>query len=376
MTLPPFLLDQWLDGHSGPGIEFNLASSTGPAMTIAGLLGGGAGAGFEGTFPGSLLSTQISYAPAQGIPELREAIAAMYGADPDSVLVLNGAAEALHITFAVAATRGGNVIVPRPAFPPTREIPLSLGLELREYELRRENGFRIDLEVIARLADTGTRVIVVNSPHNPSGTVADAATMSAVCDLARDVGARAIFDEVYWPLSYDAEPVSASGLEGATVVGSLSKSFRGSGLRVGWIVEPDPSQRAELLNTRMYFSVATGTLDQAVATVVVRRRAQVLDQARRTAIANIAALDGLIAWHSRDLAWCRPSAGTTSFPWLTSGANSRPLCEALAASGVLVVPGDCFGSPNHFRVGFAYEQRFEKALERMDRVLSSMFASV
>ena len=73
------------------------------------------------------------------------------------------------------------------------------------------------------------------------------------------------------------------------------------------------------------------------------------------------------------LAWVRPSGGTTAFPWLVDGQDSRPLCEALAKQGVLLAPGDCFGHPDHMRIGFAQQaEGFEVALARFGETLDRL----
>jgi aspartate/methionine/tyrosine aminotransferase len=87
---------------------------------------------------------------------------------------------------------------------------------------------------------------------------------------------------------------------------------------------------------------------------------------------NLATLDDFFAANADRLGWIRPTGGLTAFPWLRSGQDSRPLCVAAAAVGVLVAPGDCFDTPSHFRVGFgATEHRFPEAVARLESVLAS-----
>ena len=93
----------------------------------------------------------------------------MHEVDVDTVQVVTGASEALLILFWLAAEPEANVVLPQPGYPPFSALPESLGIEIRRYAVRKENNFRIDLEEIKRLADRNTKLILVNSPHNPTG---------------------------------------------------------------------------------------------------------------------------------------------------------------------------------------------------------------
>ena len=93
----------------------------------------------------------------------------MEGADPDHVLVMTGAAEALLILLHLAAEPGANVVLPNPGFPANAAVAQSLGLETRYYTLRASDNFQVDPDEIRKLVDAATRLVLVNSPHNPDG---------------------------------------------------------------------------------------------------------------------------------------------------------------------------------------------------------------
>jgi aspartate/methionine/tyrosine aminotransferase len=107
-----------------------------------------------------------------------------------------------------------------------------------------------------------------------------------------------------------------------------------------------------------------------LATGAIRARDTILTRAQTVTETNLAMLDAFFDEHSAQLGWVRPTGGMTAFPWLRSGADTRPFCVGVAAAGVLVAPGDCFGMPSHFRIGYgATEHRFSEALARLDDVL-------
>lgn len=181
MKLPPFLLDQWLKQNfsADPAIEFDLGSSTGPVWTLRDLLG--LGGSLEG-----LLDTKLFYTPPEGSNELREELAHMENVEPEQVLVTTGAAEALLILFHSAAEPGANVVMPNPGFPMNEAVAESLGLEIRRYTLRPEDGFNIDLDEVRRRIDGQTKFVLVNSPHNPTGAVVAESEMESLHDFCVD----------------------------------------------------------------------------------------------------------------------------------------------------------------------------------------------
>src|SRR5215471_17291435 len=163
MQLKPFLLDAWLDQHEHD-IEFNLAASTGPVWTVNDIL-----ALADEETRHRFLNHKLVYSRPAGVDSLREAIAEMQGVPVDSVQVMTGASEALVAMMWLLNEPGANVILPLPGFTTFAALPESLGLEIRHYRVRRENGFRIDPDEIKQLADAKTKLILVNNPHNPTG---------------------------------------------------------------------------------------------------------------------------------------------------------------------------------------------------------------
>jgi aspartate/methionine/tyrosine aminotransferase len=364
MKLPPFLLDEWLDGFKNRNIRYDLATSTGPAWTLRELL-----ALATEEERRDFQETNLLYGSAPGREDLRALVAAANGAKAEDVLLTTGAAEALHILFFAAADLGANVVVPAPAFPPMHSMPAALGLDVRTYALRPEAGYRLDVDEVRRLVDDRTRLLLVNSPHNPTGAALSASELRELHDLAAHRGIPFVCDEVYHPLYYAEPRASAATLPHATLVNDFSKALCLSGLRLGWLLERDRARRSEYLNTRMYFTVTNAALNEALALLAWQKREVIVGRALEVARGNLAALDAFVD-HNRDhLSWVRPQGGTTAFPWLTSAGDSRPFCIAAAQEGVLLAPGDCFGQPRHFRIGFGSAPDLAKALPVLEGVL-------
>lgn len=357
MKLEPFLLDHWMEAHRGA--RFDLAASTGPVWTVRELLELAGEDAREAFLDGAL-----SYCPAAGHDDLRQAVADLHGASPDDIQMLTGAAEALMILFFLAAESGANIVVPAPCFPTFVEVPRGLGLEVRSYRLRPENGFAIDVDEVKRLVDSHTKLLLVNSPHNPSGAVAPVETLRALHDFAAEHEVQFVVDEVYHPIYHGEPGGTAAMLPHATILGDFSKAFSLSGLRTGWILDRNRARLARYFNARSYFSVSNSMPGERLAVLATRHSETIFERAHQVASANLALLDRFFETFSDTFDWVRPAGGFTAFPSLRDGADARPLCEAAAARGVLMSPGDCFDMPSHFRIGFgACAEGYADALE-------------
>ena len=157
----------------------------------------------------------------------------------------------------------------------------------------------------------------------------------------------------------------------ATVVGDFSKAFSLPGLRLGFVHERDPRRRDDYWNVRAHFTISNNMPGEFLAEVAVKHRETIFSRARELATTNLAILDGLFEEHADALEWVRPEGGLTGFPRLKTALTSRPFCEAAAERGVVLVPGDCFGVPEHFRLGFAAcSDGFEDAIDIVSDVLA------
>jgi aspartate/methionine/tyrosine aminotransferase len=371
MQLKPFLLDAWLDQYEHD-IEFNLGASTGPTWTVNDIL-----ALADDETRHRFLNHNLVYGRPAGADSLREAIAEMQGVPVEAVQIVTGASEALVALMWLAAEPGANVIIPLPGFTTFSALPESLGLETRLYRVRRENGFRIDPDEIKHLADSKTKLILVNSPHSPTGSTISDSEMEALHDFTAQRGIQLVSDEVYHPIYHGRPTKSAARLQHATVIADLSKAFSISGVRTGWIIEHDARRRQQYWNARAYFSISNTTTGEILSEIAIRQRDVVLGKAQEAATRNLKLLDRFMAAHRDVLGWIPPQGGMTAFPWLVTGENARPFCQAATEHGILLAPGDCFDSPSHFRLGFAAAgDNFSKALDRFGEFVKSWSAKM
>jgi aspartate/methionine/tyrosine aminotransferase len=374
MQIPPFLLDEWLNHYhfASTPPQFDLASSTGPISStneILELMSPDERERFD--------EAHLIYSAVTGKRPLRQAVADVHGVGVDEVQILTGASEALLSLFFLAAEPGANVLLPFPGYPPTAVEARLLGLETRFYHLRRENDFTVDLDEIKKLVDVKTKLLLINSPHNPTGATVSNAQMRELHDFAVERGIPFVSDEVYHPIYHDEETSSAAVLPHAIVVGSFSKALSLSGLRVGWIIDRDPARQRQYMDARGYFTISNSPFAEDLAVVALRHRDRILARTRSAATANLSLLDQFFAEWKDEVGWVRPRGGMVCFPWLKRGGNARKFCSAVAERGTLLAPGDCFGMPEHFRLGFGVtEKGFADGLQNIAEHLKTLAPKV
>jgi aspartate/methionine/tyrosine aminotransferase len=226
------------------------------------------------------------------------------------------------------------------------------------------------------LADAKTKLVLVNSPHTPTGFTISDSELDNLHEFTSARGIQLVSDEVYHPIYHGRPTKSAARLPHATVIHDFSKAFPLSGLRIGWMIEHDQKYREQYWNARTIFSISNNTTGEILAEIATRNRDIVLGKTQETANTNLRRLNGFMAEHSETLGWIPPRGGTTAFPWLLSGEDARPFCQAAAERGILLVPGDCYDMPSHFRLGFAAAapDAFSSALSRLGELVQSWSA--
>jgi aspartate/methionine/tyrosine aminotransferase len=372
MKVPPFKLDAWLMAHefATPPIRYNIASSTGPLWTFAELLALGNDKAGTAAALGDLT---MSYAPPQGSKLLRERVAALHGVDPEHVLMMTGASEAILALTCLFAGPGASILMPKPVYPAVPVMARAWGLGVREYELDRARGFAQTADGVLAHVDASTRAVFVNTPHNPTGSVMSAAEQRKLAEALATRGIPLIVDEVYHPLYFAGPAPSASALPNTIVLGDFAKALSIPGLRIGWLIDRDAHRREALLDMRSYFTISGSPLTEAVGAHVLAHAPEVIARLEQVSRANLALLTRFMDEHRDVLGWAPPGGGTTCFPWFRDDRDARPLCEALAKAGVLAAPGDCFDMPAHFRVGYgAMRSGYAEALGIVSGTLAKL----
>jgi aspartate/methionine/tyrosine aminotransferase len=302
---------------------------------------------------------------------LRERIAGRYGVTTEQVVAADGTSMANFLAMAALITPGDEVLVEQPTYEPMLGAASFLGAQIKRFERKAADAFRLDPAAVERMLTRNTRLIVITNLHNPSSTLADEAELRAIGDLAARVGARVLVDEVY--LDAAAPPRrSAVHLGPAFVVtNSLTKVYGLSGLRCGWILaEPGLAERMWRLND--LFGVNQAHAAERLACiafdhidVVIGGNPAMLERNRKLFNAFVAGCDDVD---------CAPAEhGITTFPRWAGGDTQRLDDHLREQYDTAVVPGRWFEMPDHFRVGFGLAtNEFDEALARLAAALDDL----
>jgi aspartate aminotransferase len=325
------------------------------------------------TAAAAALQSRSGYTDSAGMLALREAVvtkmATLHGiaAQPERVIAGHGGVQVCAAVFMALLDEGDEVLVPDPSWPNYAMQVLALGGRVVRYPLIASEGFLPDLEALSDLISSRTRVIVLNSPSNPTGAVFPAATVKRIVALAAEHSVVVLSDEVYDELIFEGAPARAVAFDSESVVGvySLSKSYSMTGWRVGFGIAPDwlaPKLRqiqspllASLPGVTQYAAIAALTGPQACV-------AEMRGAYRSNRDLLVSGLrDGGIPVPE-------PSGAFYLMLPLAAGVDGRIAAFDLLEHGVAVAPGSAFGSTaqNYWRLSLAAsEPELRQGLERI-----------
>ena len=339
----------------------------------------------------ALQAGQTHYVPAPGVPPLREAVAAflertgrMPGVTPDRVIVTPGAKPVMFFTIMALCAEGDEVLYPDPSFPMYESITSFAGAVPVPIPLREDNEFRIDTDELERLVTERSKLLIINSPHNPCGSSLTRRDCEAIAEIAQRHDLIVLSDEVYWAIRYGQEPhasvLDVDGMADRTILlDGWSKTFAMTGWRLGFgvfppaLVEPITRLVINSVSCTSAFSqyAAVAALEgpwEPVEEMVAefRRRRDVI-------VAGLNDIDGISCLEPQGAFYVFPNITGTG---LTSGELAALL---LNDAGVAALAGTAFGTFGEGFLRFSYANSVENiqaALAAIEAQLAESSARV
>jgi len=302
----------------------------------------------------ALRAGHTHYVPAPGIPALREAVAAFLERTgrmrvaPDRVVVTPGAKPIMFFTILALAGPGDEVLYPDPGFPMYESITSFAGATAVPVPLRESNGFRVDVAELERLITPRSRLLIINSPHNPCGSALTREDCAAIAELAQRHDLVVLSDEVYWAIRYGGTHVSVLDFDGMAertiLLDGWSKTYAMTGWRLGFGVFPAPL--VEPVTRLAINSVScTSAFSQYAAIAALEGSqhgaAEMVAEFRRRRDVIVAGLNEIPG-----VSCVEPQGAFYAFPNITGTGLSAATLQArlLNEAGVAALSGTAFGS--------------------------------
>jgi aspartate/methionine/tyrosine aminotransferase len=312
---------------------------------------------------------------AYGYQPLIAALAAHCQVPPESVVTISGGTSmANHLAMAALLKHGDEVLIEEPTYEPILALAEYFEAQVKRFPRSFDNGYRVDIEGLARQLTAHTRLIVLTNLHNPSSVLVDEETLRRIGELAREAGARVLVDEVYLEAMFEAAPKSSVHLGPEFIASSsLTKGYGLSGLRCGWILAaPDLAQQMRLLHD--VFGAVGPQPSERLSVVALAKLPKFIARAKKILESNRAVLNEFLE-SREELQVVRTESGTTSFPRLLKGKVDDLYALLHEKYDTAVVPGRFFESPQHFRIGMCAEPEvFQAGLERLGQALDDLRA--
>jgi aspartate/methionine/tyrosine aminotransferase len=338
--------------------KYNLATSGMPAYPLADL-------------NVAISDLEINGPDVYGYEPLKQAIATRYRVGVENVVTATGTAMANYLAMAACANPGDEILIEQPTYPLLLDAARYLGLKIRRFR-RSADDFQIDLKDLERNLSAPTKLIVLCNMHNPTGVLTSRETLREVGEMAKNVGAKVIVDEVYLEMLWQAKPESAFHLDSQVFIStnSLTKGYGLSGLRCGWVLAlADAVERMWHIND-VHGSTPVFMAEQ-VSVMAFRKLGEIAAKQKAVLEENRAILKEFLKGQSAfDYVW--PEQGTVLALRIRQGSAdefAQRLREKFEAG---VVPGRFFEMPQHVRVGVGIPtDQLRSALPQLSKALNT-----
>ena len=380
-TLPKHIaFSQSLAGY----IKYNLSDSTAQALTLAQLCQLSASdlvtqKGLET----SIGDTLLQYAPVQGDVALRQEIVDFHQElnchrkviKAESAITFCGAQEVLSAIYHSVLNAGDELVVMTPSYPSLVDMAKSMGVVVREIPLCADNNWQVNINDFKHVVNDKTKLIVVNSPHNPTGSIITTELADQILQLAQQYQCYLLSDDVSQASNYHSLALAHRYLDyqKSIVVGVMSKSLGLAGIRIGWAITSNNELLDSLIAIKAVNAICCSKVDEKLACLALKNHREILAINNNIILNNIKLFTAFMTRHSDKLSWQPPKAGILTLVEVKNIAEMKRWCSNFTQqSGVLLLPSDLFGlTGNYFRLGLG-QKSFANTLLVFERHLLSM----
>jgi aspartate/methionine/tyrosine aminotransferase len=368
----PFVMERMMSRFEQE-VQYNLSESGVHPVLLKELLADDPG------YIQQLLDTELNYPHVNGIPALRENIAALYnGATANNVLVTVGAIEANYITIRTLLAPGDEIVILLPNYMQIWGIAKNHDLKIKTFHLQEEKGWAPDLAELEQIVSNKTKLIAVCNPNNPTGRIFTGPEMEAIVAAAERVGAWILADEVYRGaerLMDEQTPSFYGQYDKVIAMGSLSKAYGLPGLRIGWAVGPAPLLD-DIWARHEYVTISATMLANKLAAIALspQVRPRLIRRTRDYIRRGYPVLEQWMNSHPDTFSLTPPQAAAIAFVRYRLDINSTEFTKRLRKEkSVLIVPGDHFGLDHFVRISYGLPHEYlSSALDRIHKFIMEL----
>ena len=307
-------------------------------------------------------SMWLGYTETYGAPELRETIASLYAQrNADEILCFAGASEGIFAANSVILDKDSHAIVVTPNYQSHESMPTTI-CSATGVPLDPDDGWSLDIDRVAAAVQANTKLITINFPHNPTGTILSSDRYQALIDLSRKHGIYILHDEIFnglGPSGTQHLPHIADVYERGLSLNVMSKAYGLPGLRIGWIACADTVVLSKMERLKHYLSICNSGPSEKLANVALKNRDKLLTRNCSIIDQNLPKWDAFFARYPQLFEWSHPDGSCMAFPRYKGEDGVEQFCQSLVEqSGVLFLPSTIYSSdlsatPNdRFRLGF------------------------
>lgn len=358
MKIAEFKIEEWMNKYEASA-AYDLTTTCISPLCINDL-----------PFSKEIFDLKLGYGDITGSKRLKNAIQSLYEKE-HSITVTHGAIGANQLVFLSLLERGDEVVSIVPTYQQHYSIPESLGCSVKLYFLKEENSWLPDLEELDKIITSKTKLLCLNNPNNPTGSVIPDWMLEKIAQIAERKNVWILSDEVYRGLNLIGKAYSKSIADiypKGISVGSMSKTYSLPGLRVGWI-----AGKADLINEinhqRQYNTISISALDDYFASVALKNKDSI---AKRNFKIMNEGIKTLKEWLDKTpkVRCILPKGGTTVLLKYNLNIPSRDFCKNLQQStGVALLPGETLEMEGYVRLGFCADN-LAAALEKLGNYLN------
>ena len=318
---------------------------------------------------------RLGYTESLGLPMLRKEVSGLYkGISEEDVLIVVPE-EGIFITINVLLKKGDHIICTYPGYQSLYEIAESLGCEITKWLPEEEDNWRFDPAFLEKNIKKNTRLVIVNFPHNPTGSLASHKDFQKIIDIAKDNNIYLFSDEMYRFLEINLEdrlPSACEVYDKAISLFGMSKTFGMAGVRLGWVATKNKELYKKIMTYKDYVTICPSAPSEILSLIALKNKDIIINKHLERIRKNLKLLDIFFAKYSNLFSWIKPKAGTIGFPRLKTNINSLAFCQKIVEkTGIMLLPSTVYDFEDRYiRIGFGRENMPE-VLKQFDNYISS-----